>query len=62
MDLKRVTYASVISIGLGLSTLTAGAGLATAQPGPPPCGPQGGSCQRPDGLLVLRNLDSAVTV
>jgi hypothetical protein len=39
MHLKRVTCASAILIGVGLSTLTAGAGLAAAQPGGPPCGP-----------------------
>jgi hypothetical protein len=50
MHLKRATCASAILIGVGLSTLTAGAGLAIAQPGgPPPCGPQGGTCQGPGG-------------
>ncbi|MDT5335022.1 MAG: hypothetical protein QOD90_527 [Mycobacterium sp.] len=39
MHLKRATCASAIIIGVGLSTLTAGAGLAAAQPGGPPCGP-----------------------
>ena len=49
MLLKRVTCASAIAIGVGVSALTAGVGLAAAQPGPPPCGPQGGTCQGPGG-------------
>ena len=49
MLLKRVTCASAIAIGVGVSALTAGVGLAAAQPGPPPCAPQGGTCQGPGG-------------
>ncbi len=49
MHLKRLTWVAAIAISVGLSTLTAGVGTATAQPGPLPCGPQGGSCQGPGG-------------
>ncbi|WP_161600614.1 hypothetical protein [Mycolicibacterium hodleri] len=50
MHLRRVICASAVVVGVGLSALTAGAGLAAAQPGgPPPCGPQGAICQGPGG-------------
>ena len=48
MELKRLTCAAAIALGVGVTALTAGAGLAAAQPGPP-CGPQFGNCQGPGG-------------
>lgn len=55
MQLKRAICASAITIGLGLSALTAGVGVASAQPGPPPCGPRGDTCQGPSGQGGPRN-------
>src|SRR3954465_12305360 len=49
MPLHHPTWAAAIAIGVGFSALTTGIGVAGAQPGPPPCGPQGGSCQGPGG-------------
>ena len=49
MHLTRATCASAIAIGVSISALTTGAGFAAAQPGPPPCGPQGNYCQVPGG-------------
>jgi hypothetical protein len=46
MNLKRRMLTSAVTLGLGLATLTAGAGMATAEPGPP-CPPFG--CQGPGG-------------
>ncbi|MCW2686248.1 MAG: hypothetical protein JWR37_1138 [Mycobacterium sp.] len=47
MHVKRLTCASAIAIAIGVSGLTAGVGVAAAQPGPAPCGIQG--CQGPSG-------------
>jgi hypothetical protein len=47
MNFKRLTWASAIALVVGGSALTAGAGVAAAQPGPPPC--QFGNCQGPGG-------------
>ncbi|HYR13295.1 MAG TPA: hypothetical protein VEQ67_03630 [Mycobacterium sp.] len=47
MNFKRLTWASAIPLVVGGSALTAGAGVAAAQPGPPPC--QFGNCQGPGG-------------
>jgi len=47
MNFKRLTWASAVALVVGGSVLTAGAGVAAAQPGPPPC--QFGNCQGPGG-------------
>jgi hypothetical protein len=45
--IKRLTCASAVGLAIGASALTAGVGIAAAQPGPHPC--EFGNCQGPGG-------------
>ncbi|GAS92098.1 hypothetical protein [Mycolicibacterium brisbanense] len=45
MNIKRLTCASAATVAVGAATLALGAGVASAQPGPPPC--NFGNCQGP---------------
>lgn len=45
MNLTRLTSTAAMIVAIGAAALTAGAGLAGAQPGPPPC--PIGACQGP---------------
>jgi hypothetical protein len=47
MHIKCLTCASAIALAVGASALTAGVGVAAAQPGPQPC--VFGDCQGPGG-------------
>jgi len=47
MNLRQVTCASVVALGVGIAGLPGGAGLASADPGPLPCGFPG--CPGPGG-------------
>ena len=47
MDIKRVTCASVLALGVGVAGLSGGTGVASADPGPQPCGFPG--CPAPGG-------------
>jgi hypothetical protein len=47
MRVKQLTCASAVAIAVGLAAGTLGAGIAAAEPGPPPCG--FGNCQGPGG-------------
>ena len=47
MNFKQLTCGSAIAMAIGASMLTAGSGVAGAQPGPAPC--QFGDCQGPGG-------------
>ena len=48
MQLKRVTCASALTVGLSVAALMGAVGTAAAEPGAP-CGPGPGPCQGPGG-------------